>query len=146
MNTFAKYAPHITRSLLGLMFLVFGLNGFLNFLPQPPAEGAALEFLGGLGASGYFFPFLKGTEILIGLALLGNRFVPLALTVLAPITVNIVAYHIFLAPAGMGMVALIVALQVYSMWSYRAYYAAVLKAVASPAGGEVEAIPHPTNA
>ena len=119
---------HIARFLLGLMFLVFGLNGFLNFLPQPQPEGAAAQFLGGLASAPYFFPLLKGTEVLVGIALLSNRFVPLALTVLAPITVNIVAYHLFLAPAGIPMVAFITLLQVFLMWNQRAAYASVLSA------------------
>lgn len=128
MNIVQKNAHHVTRLLLGLMFFVFGLNGFLNFLPQPQPEGAAAQFLGGLASASYFFPLLKGTEILVGIALLSNRFVPLSLTVLAPITVNIVAYHLFLAPEGMAMVAVIVALQLYTMWAHRAAYRSVLSA------------------
>jgi len=128
MDFVKKNAHHGTRLLLGLMFFVFGLNGFLNFLPQPPMEGAAAQFLGGLASAPYFFPLLKGTEVLVGLALLANRFVPLALTVLAPITINIVAFHVLLAPEGMAMVVVIAALHLFTMWAHRAAYATVLQA------------------
>lgn len=128
-------APLIGRSLLGLVFLVFGLNGFLGFLQMPPPEGVALTFMGGLGASGYFFPLLKGTEVLVGLALLLGRFVPLALTVLAPITLNILAFHLFLAPDGLWKALVLVALQVGLAWSYRDAFRALLAPRAQPATG-----------
>ncbi len=108
MNTISKHLPAATTTLLGGMLVVFGLNGFLNFIPMAAPEGNAGAFMGGLAASGYFFPLLKVTEILVGLALLARRFVPLALTVLAPITINILAFHLFLAPAGLPMALFIV--------------------------------------
>src|SRR5690606_5513367 len=89
--------PTVARVLLGLPFVVFGLNGFLQFLPQPALEGDAATYMGGLAAAGYFFPLLKATEIVAGIALLSGRFVPLALTVLAPIVLQIFAFHAFLA-------------------------------------------------
>ncbi|HVY25053.1 MAG TPA: DoxX family protein [Polyangiaceae bacterium] len=121
-------AKTAARLLLGAIFAVFGLNGFLHFIPQPPPAGLAAVFVGGLGASGYFFPLLKGTEVLVGLALLGNRFVPLALTVLAPIVVNIVAFHAFLAPAGIVLPLVIVALGSYLAYTERAVFAPLLRA------------------
>src|SRR5688572_30206690 len=114
------------RLLLGAIFTVFGLNGFLGFLPMPPPEGLAAVFMGGLGATGYFFPLLKGTEVVAGLLLLGNRFVPLALTVLAPIVLNIVAFHLFLAPAGMVLPLIMTALGVYLAYTERAVFAPLL--------------------
>lgn len=122
------FAKPAARLLLGAIFTVFGLNGFLHFLPQPPLAGTAAAFVGGLGASGYFFPLLKGTEVLAGLLLLSNRFVPLALTVLAPVVVNIVAFHAFLAPAGLGLPLVIVALGVYLAYTERATFAPLLQA------------------
>ncbi len=116
------------RLLLGAIFTVFGLNGFLHFIPQPPHAGLAAVFLGGLGASGYFFPLLKGTEVLVGLALLGNRFVPLALTVLAPIALNIVAFHAFLAPTALALPLVIVGLGLYLAYTERAVFAPLLRA------------------
>lgn len=127
--TGAQYkAKTAARLLLGAIFAVFGLNGFLHFIPQPPPAGLAAVFVGGLGASGYFFPLLKGTEVLVGLALLGNRFVPLALTVLAPIVVNIVAFHAFLAPSGVALPIVIAALGIYLAYTERAVFAPVLRA------------------
>ncbi len=81
----------VARVLLGLVFFVFGLNGFLHWFPLPTMKGAAPEFMAGLVASGYFFPLLFGTYTITGAALLTGRFVPLALTLLAPVIVNIVA-------------------------------------------------------
>ena len=119
-------AKKLARTLLGAIFVVFGLNGFFNFIPMPPLPEVAGQFLGGLGSSGYFFPFLKTTEILVGLLLLANILTPLALTILAPITLNIVAFHAFLAPAGMALPILILVLNVYLAWVYRAYYRQLL--------------------
>ena len=121
----AKIVP-AARILLGLAFFVFGLNGFLHFIPQPPISGPPAAFFGALLASGYFFPLLKGTEVLAGLLLLSGRFVPLSLTVLAPILVNIVAFHLFLAPAGLPLPLVLVALEVFLAWSYRSVFAPVL--------------------
>ncbi len=129
--------PRMARIALGSLFLLFGLNGFLQFLPMPPHEGAAATFMGGLAAAGYFFPLLKGTEVVVGALLLSGRFVPLALTVLAPITLNIVAFHLFLAPEGMGLVALIVLLQGVSVWGYRKSFSGVLDPTAQPDVGAV---------
>ena len=126
-------AKTAVRLLLGAIFTIFGLNGFLHFIPQPPPAGLAAVFVGGLGASGYFFPLLKGTEVLVGLALLGNRFVPLALTVLAPIVVNIVAFHAFLAPSGIALPLVIVALGLYLAYTERAVFAPLLQARSSEA-------------
>ncbi|MDX2052582.1 MAG: DoxX family protein [Polyangiaceae bacterium] len=120
------------RLALGFAFFVFGLNGFLHFLPQPPMSGAAGEFLGALGATGYMFPFIKGTEVVVGLLLLSGRYVPLALTLLAPVTLNIVAFHAFLAPAGLAVPLLLLALHLYLAYSFRAAYAPMLAAIATP--------------
>jgi len=127
MNKLLTFAPIGARLLLGLIFTVFGLNGFLHFIPIPPAEGAAGSFMGGLAASGYFFPLLAGTQVAVGLALLTNIFAALALVVLAPITVHIVAYHT-LAPDGMAMALLIVVLQGVVAWNLRAAFSPLLKA------------------
>jgi hypothetical protein len=125
-------AKTVARLLLGATFTLFGLNGFFHFLPAPPpSEGPAAAFLGGLASSGYFFPLLKGTEVIAGLLLLSNRFVPLALTVLAPIVLNIVAFHAFLAPGGMAMSVFVTALGIYLAYSERAAFAPLLRARSS---------------
>jgi uncharacterized membrane protein YphA (DoxX/SURF4 family) len=132
MTSISAKGPLVARILLGLTFFVFGLNGFLNFIPQPPPPAPALGFLGGLAGAGYFFPLLKATEVLAGIALLSNRFVPLALAVLAPVVVNIVAFHAFLAPAGMAVPILVLALELYLAWSYRAVFRPMLAAKVDP--------------
>lgn len=116
------------RVVLGLVFFVFGLNGFLHFLPQPPISGAAAAYTGGLAASGYFFPLLKGTEVVAGALLLAGRFVPLALTVLAPIVVHIVAFHLFLAPSGLLVALFVLALELVLAWAHRDAFRALLRA------------------
>jgi uncharacterized membrane protein YphA (DoxX/SURF4 family) len=83
MTALTHHLPTAARLLLGGIFFVFGLNGFLGFLPQPPLSDAGGAFLGALAATGYMFPLIKGTEVVAGLLLLGNRFVPLAITLLA---------------------------------------------------------------
>lgn len=124
--------PHAARILLGLVFFVFGLNGFLQFIPQPPLPEPAGAFMGALAATGYMFPLIKGTEIVAGLLLLSGRFVPLALVLLAPVIVNIVLFHVVLAPGSMIMVVLLVALEGYLAWAYRDAFAGVLQARARP--------------
>ena len=90
-----KYAFAIARLLLGLLFTVFGLNAFLHFLPVPPVPGLAGQFMGALLGSHYYV-IAFGTEVIGGLLLLSNRYVPLALTLLGPVIVNILSFHMFL--------------------------------------------------
>jgi hypothetical protein len=139
-------AIHASRILLGLIFAVFGLNGFFHFLPQPPMSGPPAAFVGALFASGYFFPLLKGTEVISGALLLSNRLVPLALTVLAPVIVNIVAFHAFLAPSGLALPIVIVALEVFLARSYRSVFRPVLRVHAEPDSTHEEATLGPAGA
>ena len=101
------------RYVLGLAFVVFGLNGFLHFMPMPPMPAEAGAFLGGLAGSGYFFPFLKSVEILCGLGLVLGLFVPLSLVILTPIMVNIILFHAFLAPSGLGLPIILLAMHLF---------------------------------
>lgn len=131
----SRHLPTVARVLLGLIFFVFGLNGFLNFIPTPPPEQlpkAIVEFTTAMMNTGYFLKFVKGTEVLVGALLLLNRFVPLALTILAPVIVNIVAIHAFLAPSGLGMAIVILALELYLAWAYRSAFRAMLGANVLP--------------
>ncbi|MCA9626242.1 MAG: DoxX family protein [Myxococcales bacterium] len=130
MSKIQRIAPHAARLVLGLLFTVFGLNGFLHFIPNPPVPEAAGSFLGALAATGYMFPLIKGTEVVAGLALLSNRFVPLALIALSPIVVNIFAFHTLLAPAPIGVV--LVLLTGYLGYAYRSHFAALFAARAQP--------------
>lgn len=128
MNTIGKKVPTVARYLLGTIFFVFGLNGFLHFLPQPPLEGGAGALAGAFAASGYMFPLIKGTEVLVGLALLANRFSPLALIVLAPVTINILAFHAFLAPSGMAIPLIVLVAHLTAAYGYRDLFRPLLRA------------------
>src|ERR1035437_5904848 len=120
MKRFARYIPTIARLLMGLMFAVFGLNGFLHFIPMsghmPAGAGA---FFGALGATGYMVPLIFGTQVIVGALLLLNRFVPLALALIAPVVVNIMAFHVFLHAPGIALAILVAGLEVYLAWLYR---------------------------
>jgi hypothetical protein len=123
-----RHVPTGARIILGLIFFVFGLNGFLNFIPPPShaIPDGAMAFGMAMMKTGYIFPLIKGTEVFAGALLLSNRFVPLALAVIAPVIVNIVAFHVFLAPSGSGLAFVILALELYLAWSYRGSYRAML--------------------
>jgi uncharacterized membrane protein YphA (DoxX/SURF4 family) len=91
----------IARLLLGLGFFMSGLGGLLNLMPPPELPDAGGAFMSALVETGYLMPLVKGVELVAGVMLLTGRFVPLALLILAPVLVNIVAFHLFLAPAGL---------------------------------------------
>lgn len=124
----SKILPVAARVLLGLIFLVFGANKLLHFIPQPPMPAAALPFITGLAASGYLITTLAIVEIAAGALLLAGRFVPLALTLLAPIVVNIALFHTVLVPAP-GMVVFLLASELYLAWVYRGAFSALLQPV-----------------
>ena len=129
-----RYLPATARVLMGLGFFVFGLNGFLHFIPEPktPMPEGAGAFAGAMMKTGYMFQMVAGTQLLVGVLLLLNRFVPLALVLIMPILVNIIAFHIFLAPSGAVPGAVLMALELYLAWAYRSYYRLVLVARAKP--------------
>jgi hypothetical protein len=138
MSAIHRHAPTAARYLLGLIFFVFGLNFFLNFLPQPPMTAAAGAFAGALMASGYVMPIVKAIEVIAGALLLGNRFVPLALALLAPIVVGINGFHVALAPAAGGAAYLALALELFLAWSYRHAFAPMLAARVQPTSSLIE--------
>ncbi len=115
-------AQLVARILLGLIFTVFGLNGFLNFLPMPPLPDAAGAFAGALAATGYMFPLIKGIEVVTGIMLLVGFQVPFALLLLAPIAVNILAFHVVLtglANSGLTIfIALLIAFLAKTYWAH----------------------------
>src|ERR1700692_2680538 len=92
----------IARNLLGLLFLVFGLNGFLHFIPMAPQPGLAGQYMSSLFVSHYLV-FVFSLQVIGGALLLANRFVPLALVLLGPIIVNILSFHSLMAPEGLPM-------------------------------------------
>src|SRR5438105_15957650 len=108
-----KYVIVIARVLLGLVFLVFGSNAFLKFMPMPAIPGQAGAFITALMSSGYMY-VVAVLQILGGLCLLlGARFVPLGLTMLGPVIVNILLYHLFLQPEGLPIAVAVAALALF---------------------------------
>jgi uncharacterized membrane protein YphA (DoxX/SURF4 family) len=127
-KSFTRHLPTVARLLMGLPLIVFGLNGFFNFIPQPTtplAEGAA-AFAGALMKSGYMMQLIGGTQLIVGVLLVLNRFVPLALALFAPFMVNSIAFHVFLEHSGLPMAAVFLALEVYLAWIYRNAYRPML--------------------
>jgi uncharacterized membrane protein YphA (DoxX/SURF4 family) len=123
-----KIVSVIARYLLGLIFTVFGLNGFLNFIHQPPpANPLALQFLVAVSAS-HFAAFFFAAQLIGGLLLLSGYFVPLALTVLAAELYNILAFHLTLAPASIGPALVACVLWVLVFLQYRASFRGILAA------------------
>ena len=118
----------VARIVFGVIFLVFGLNGLAQFFPQPQMGGKAGELIAGLVAGGYVFPLMFGIYIIAGAALVTGRFVPLALLLLAPIIVNIVAIHVFLAPSGLPPAIVVLGLELFLAWAYRAAFRPLLRA------------------
>jgi uncharacterized membrane protein YphA (DoxX/SURF4 family) len=130
---FTRHLPTIARILLGLPLVVFGLNLFLNFIPQPPMPEAVTAFLGALMKSGYMMPLIGTTQLIVGVLLLLNRFVPLALALLAPFLVNSIAFHVFLEPSGLPMACIFLAFELYLAWAYRNAFRPMLAARVTPA-------------
>ncbi len=120
-----KIATLIARILLGLLFLVFGLNGFLHFIPMAPPAGLAGQYMGALFLSHYLVTvFLLQT--IGGALLLANRFVPLALVLLGPVLVNILLFHALMAPEGLPMALFATVLWAILFYSVRRAFAGVL--------------------
>lgn len=120
-----KIVTLIARLLLGLIFVVFGLNGFLNFINMGPMpSGLAGQFIGALAQSHYFW-VVAALQVAGGALLLVNRFVPLALVLLGPVIVNIVLYHVFLNPSGSALAIIVVILWGIVFYSHRQYFSGI---------------------
>src|SRR6478672_11791751 len=120
-----KIAVLISRLLLGLISVVFGLNGFLNFLNMGPMPtGLAGQFIGALVLSHYYW-VVAALQIIGGVLLLVNRFVPLALVLLGPVIVNILLYHVFLNPAGIGLAIVVAILWLIVFYGHRQYFSGI---------------------
>ena len=126
-----KTAVLIARILLGVIFVVFGLNGFLQFLPQPDMPQAAIAFFGGLAAGRHMLPLIFATQLVGGTLLLVGM-VPLAVVILTPVIVNIVSFHIFLAPGGLPLAIVVAALALFLAWTHRAAYRPLFAPIAIP--------------
>ena len=122
-----KIATLIARILLGLIFVVFGSNAFLHFIPMPPIpQNLAGDFLKVFFASGYVY-VIGGLQVFGGFLLLIGRFVPLGLTILAAIIVNILLFHILMAPEGFPPAIVVTVLELFLLWRYRDAFAGLLR-------------------
>jgi hypothetical protein len=121
-----RYLETAARILLGATFAVMGLNGFVRFLPSSPVPDAAVAFFGALAQTGYMIQLIMGTQLVAGVLLLANRFVPLALALLAPVILNIIAFHAFLVPSGLPAALVVLALEIYLAWRYRKAFGPML--------------------
>ena len=121
-----KIVSVIARVLLGLLFLVFGLNGFLNFIPMGPMPlGLAGQFTAALFES-HYMTVVFTLELAGGVLLLLNRYVPLALMLLAPVIVNIVLFHVFMAPSGLPLAMVVTVLWMLTAHKFRSVFVSLL--------------------
>ena len=128
-----KIASLVARYLLGFIFLVFGLNGFLHFIPMPPPSGTAGDFMMALYVSHYLVIIFL-LQLIPAVLLLINRFVPLALTLLAPVIVNIFFFHAFMAPSGLPLAVFVTLLWILVAVGVRSAFSGLLQhRVQSPA-------------
>ena len=122
-----KITTIIARSLLGVIFVVFGSNMFLHFIPMPPPpEGPARDFMTALFVSHYLY-LVGAFEVAGGLLLFTGRWTPLGLALLGPVIVNILAFHALMAPAGLGMAIVVSALALFLVWRYRENFAGLVR-------------------
>ena len=122
-----KVVTIIARVLLGLMFVVFGSNIFFHFIPMPPLPATpAGDFSKALMQSNYMY-VIGLLQVIGGLLILIGRFVPLGLTLLGPVIVNILLFHVFLDPKGLPMAIVVSALALFLLWRYRANFAGLVK-------------------
>ena len=133
-NSLTRHLPTIARILMGLPLIVFGLNGFFNYIPPPttPLPEKAAAFAGALANSGYMMQLIGATQLTVGLLLVLNRFVPLALALFAPFIVNSIAFHFFLEHSGLPMATVFLVMEVYLAWVYRNAYRPILTTRATP--------------
>ena len=122
-----KILTHISRFLLGFIFLVFGLNGFLHFIPMSPPSGVAGQFLGSMFVTKYLL-FVFAIQLIGGVLLLINRYVPMALTILGPIIVNILLFHGLMNPDGLGLALFVTVLWGVVFASVRLAFAGIFEA------------------
>ena len=123
-----KIASTIARYLLGLVFLVFGLNGFFHFIPQPPPTGVALQFFIAVSTS-HFMAAIFAVQVLAGVLLLINQYVPLALIMLAAMLFNILDFHITMSPSGIGLPLFVTLLWFVVAASVRSAFTGILQRV-----------------
>jgi len=118
-----KILTAICRLLPGFIYLVFGLDYFLHFIPyEPHHTGRVAAFKAGLIGVGYFYPMIKSMQIAGGISLLINRYAPFSAVALFPLSVNVFLYHTILVPSGWWMGVLLLVTNLFLGYAYRAYY------------------------
>lgn len=118
-----KIATIASRVILGLLYLVFGLDYFFEFIPyQPNHTGIVAAFKSALVSIGYFYPMIKSIQIIGGISLLINRYAPFFAVVVFPISVNVFLYHTLLVPSGWLMGVLLLVPNLFLGYAYRRYY------------------------
>ena len=122
-----RIASVIARYLAGVIFLVMGLNGFMHFIPFPPPAGTAAQFMGALYASHYLW-VIFAFQLVSGVFLVVNRYVPLALATLAPVIVNILSFHVLMAPSGLPLALFVAVLWAVIFVDVRPAFAALFQA------------------
>ena len=118
-----KTATLIFRLLLGFLYLVFGLDYFLHFIPyQPSHTGPAEALKSGLIGTGYIYPMMKSIQVLGGISLLVNRYAPFSAVALFPISLNVFLFHTILVPSGWLMGVFLIVPNLFLGYAYRKYY------------------------
>jgi len=135
-----KIATIIARSLLGLIFVVFGSNMFLHFIPMPPLpEGPARDFMSALFGSHYLYA-VGALQVVGGFLLFTGRWTPLGLTLVGPVIVNIVCFHAFMAPAGLPLPMVVSGLALFLLWNCRKNFPGILAGAPAPSDSHSQQI------
>jgi hypothetical protein len=129
-KSITRYLPAVGRIVIGVPYVIVGLNGLLNFLPQPttPMSAGAMAFAGALASTGYMLQLIAVTQLVVGALLVSNRFVPLALALIAPFTVNSIAFHTFLEHSGLPFAIVFLAIELALVRVYWPAYRPMLTA------------------
>jgi hypothetical protein len=122
-----KIAVVMARILVGLVFVVFGSNTFLHFLNAPLPEGVAGQFIGAMIVSHYVVA-VGACQVIGGVLLLAGRFIPLGLTILGPVIVNILLYHLLMSMAGFPVALAVALLWAFLVWRHRANFSGLFAA------------------
>jgi len=125
----SKLSATVARGLLGLMFIAGPLATAFHLVPEPVLPPHAAAFMRALADSRYMLPLLWASEIAAGILVLSEALTPLGLVLLAPVLLNIAAFHLFLAPANAAPATVACALELLLAWHYRAAYAPLFRNV-----------------
>ncbi|HEY0306672.1 MAG TPA: DoxX family protein [Acidobacteriaceae bacterium] len=126
-----KIAAIIARTLLGLGFIIFGLNILHPFMPMPPLSGPPADFFNAVAVETHFMLVIGFFQVLGGLLALSGRFTPLGLTTLAGLLINIITYHLTFHVPGVGIGVIFGLLEIFCIWTYRANFAGIFSSATS---------------